>query len=279
MKGDRLHYTPRQLAFIRRRKRMPRRDLHAAFVRKFRRRDVSVDHLRCLCVRRGWTGASRAKQAQRRKGRSSAYSKAELSWIKRRRKMARRELHALFVKTFARAVSQDALHATCLRHGWLTGRDGGFEKGHAPANKGMKMPYHPNSARTRFKKGGRSGEAKRKYKPIGSERTSKDGYLERKVHDGFPMQSRWRAVHLLNWEAKHGAIPAGHCLKNLDGDRLNTAPSNWELIPRALLPRLNSRWGKRRYDHAPAAVKPTIMAIAKLEQRLREKPSNQQTSE
>lgn len=98
---------------------------------------------------------------------------------------------------------------------------------------------------------------------------SKDGYRERKVNDDLPLQRRWRAVHLVEWEAINGPLPAGHALKCLDGDKTNTAPSNWQLIPRALLPRLNGRFG-RDYDHAPAELKPTIMATAKLEHRLRE---------
>lgn len=268
MKGARIKYTPRQLAFIRRRKKMPRIDLRAAFVRRFRRRDVSIDNLRQLCARNGWATGPRKG---RFKGRLRVYTKAELTWIKRRRTMPRRDLHVAFIAAFPHhTVSLKGFKQLCNAKGFMTGRDGRMVKGNVPANKGKKMPYHPNSARTRFQKGGRTGRAAALYKPIGTTRLSKDGYLERKIHDGLPLQSRWRAVHLLNWEAKHGAVPAGHCLKCLDGDKRNTDASNWELVPRALLPRLNSRWGKRRYDHAPAEVKPTIMAIAKLEHRIRE---------
>jgi len=266
---DRLHYTSRQLTFIRRRKKLPRRELHAAFVRRFRRRDISVDNLRCLCVRHGWLTGPRKG---RFKGRLRVYTKAELTWIKRRRTMPRRELYAAFIAVFPHhTVSLKGFKQLCKTKGFMTGRDGRLVKGNIPANKGKKMPFNANSARTQFKKGSRTGRASDLYKPIGSTRLSKDGYLERKVHDGLPMQSRWRAVHLLNWESEYGALPAGHCLKCLDGNKGNTAPSNWELIPRALLPRLNSRWGKRRYDHAPDELKPTIMAVAKLEHRLREK--------
>jgi hypothetical protein len=56
----------------------------------------------------------------------------------------------------------------------------------------------------------------------------------------------------------------------LDGNKQNTDPSNWELIPRALLPRLGGRFG-RDYDNAPDALKPTIMAVAKLEHAARSK--------
>ena len=64
-------------------------------------------------------------------------------------------------------------------------------------------------------------------------------------------------------------MPAEHCLKCIGDDKTNTAPENWMLIPRALLPRLNGRFG-RGYNDAPAEVKPTIMAITKLEHLVRE---------
>ena len=110
------------------------------------------------------------------------------------------------------------------------------------------------------------------YKPIGTERMSKEGYRERKVHDGMPLQSRWRAVHLIEWEAVNGPIPDGHCLKCVDGDRTNTAHTNWELVSRALLPALNGGRHKRRlaYDEAAAELKPALLTMAKVEHRVRE---------
>lgn len=203
-KGVRIRYTAKQLAFIKRRRKLPRRALHAAFVRRFRRRDVSLEDLKTLCT----------------------------------------------------------------RNGWKTGRTGCFEKGIVPFNKGKKMPYNANSARTQFKKGDRTGRANEVYKPIGTERLSKEGYLERKIHDGLPMKSRWRQVHVLNWTAINGPVPRGYCLKNIDGNRLNVEASNWELIPRALLPRLNGRFG-RGYDNAPTELRPAIMSVVKLEHQLR----------
>jgi hypothetical protein len=205
------------------------------------------------------------------KGRCIVYSAAELAFIKRGSRQSRRELHAQFVARFKRRnITLDHIKSLCWRKGWKTGRTGCFEKGAEPANKGKEMPYNANSARTRFKKGNRSGRAKLQYKPLGTRRLSKDGYAEIKIHDGLPLQSRWRAVHLVEWEKKNGPLPKGHCLKSLDSNRLNTDPSNWELIPRALLARLSGRFG-RGYDDAPADLKPTIMAVARLEQRLHEK--------
>lgn len=205
------------------------------------------------------------------KGRAIHYSEAELAWIEARAHLPRRVLYACFAYQFDRDdVSQDNLTSLCKRKGWLTGRTGQFQKGQVAHNKGKPMPAHPNSLRTQFKKGERRGVATRLYKPIGSERLSKEGYVERKVNDDLPLQRRWRGVHLIRWEAEHGPLPKGHCLKCLDGDKTNTAPANWLLIPRALLPRLNGRWCPVAFDDAPPEMKRTLLATAQLEHAARE---------
>lgn len=202
------------------------------------------------------------------KGHWIAYAEEELAWIEARKTLPRRELHAMFVARWSRSdVSFANLKALCTRKGWLTGRTGRIEKGTVSHNKGKPMSpeIRAKCAPTMFQKGNRTGRANHIYKPIGTERISKDGYLERKVHDGLPMQSRWRAVHLINWEALHGPIPDGMCLKSRDGNRQNTDPANWELLDRALLPVLNGGgWGKLSYDEAEPEVKPALMALAKL---------------
>lgn len=200
------------------------------------------------------------------------YSAAELAFLEERKATPRQALYAAFVAEFGREdVSFESLRALMKRRGWLTGRTGCFEKGQAAHNKGKKMLYNAASAATQFKAGApRAGRAAEVYKPIGTERVSEQGYIERKVHDGLPMQSRWRAVHLIRWEEAHGRVPGGHALKCLDGDRTNTDPSNWEPVPRGMLPRLSVSRG-RDYDHAPDELKPMIMAVARLEHAVAER--------
>lgn len=205
------------------------------------------------------------------------YSSDELAFIEARKSMPRRLLHDKFIKKFGRVdVSVDALKALCLRKGWRTGRTGCFEKGSVPANKGKKMPYNPKSARTQFKKGHRP--ASTKY--LGHERVSRDGYVEisvqeRNPHTGF--ERRYVLKHRWEWEKVNGPVPDGMALKCIDGNKSNTVPSNWKLIPRAMLPRLNGIYG-RGYDHAPAEVKPTIMAVTELEYILSERKKGQAES-
>lgn len=211
------------------------------------------------------------------KGHRINYSAAELAWLGANRTLPIGDYHQAFCAVFDRTdVSAANLHALRKRKGWRTGRTGCFERGSTPANKGKpcapgKGGNHPNARRTQFTPGQRRGVAVRLYKPIGAERVSRDGYLERKINDDLPLQARWRAVHLIRWEAEHGALPKGMALKCLDGDKLNTAPSNWALIPRAILPRLNGgpHQSFMAYDAAPAELKPTILATAKLAHRAR----------
>lgn len=198
------------------------------------------------------------------RGRGISYSTRELAWIKRHRAFARRDAHAAFCEKFNRQdVTLDHFKALYKSKGWWTGRTGCFPKGHVPVNRGQKMPYNANSARTQFKKGSRMGPANEQYKPIGTERVTRDGYIERKIHDRLPLQSRWRAVHLLNWEAMHGPIPLGHFLKCRDSNHTNTDPSNWILLPRSVQPFLNGHRGPN-YDQAAPEVKPAILTLAKL---------------
>jgi hypothetical protein len=211
------------------------------------------------------------------KGHWIKYSGEELDFIKRRSRLMRPELHAQFVKRFRRRdVTVGHLNALCKRMGWLTGRTGQIQKGAVPHNKGKKCApgsggRHPNARKSQFKKG--SLPHNTNYE--GHERVSKDGYVEISVRRTNPRTGYERSYvlkHRWQWEQAHGPVPEGMCLK-CKGDQLNTDPSNWELVPRALLPRLNGRFG-RGYDEAPAEIKPTIMAVVKLEHQLREKQSS-----
>ena len=203
------------------------------------------------------------------KGHAIRWSEAELAWIEARCTTPRALLLDEFRIAFDRPeITLSNLAALCKRKGWLTGRTGRFEPEQIPHNKGRPMPFHPNSAKTRFRK----GNAPANRKPLWSERIGKEGYVEIKVPVSNPYtghSTRYMHKHRWRWEQANGPLPRGMVLKCLDGDRHNTDPSNWEAIPRAMLPRLNGRFG-RDYDSAPAEMKPTIMAVAKLEYGVRQ---------
>lgn len=278
MRRARIRYSAPELAFLEARRTMPRRVLHAAFVEAFGRKDVTPDDIKALCSRRGWaTGRARWSTAEDAMLRA-LYPDTPTATVAER---CGHSLSSTYQRAYHLGLAKSAAYLASPAAGRTTGRQGigtRFEKGHAPANKGLRRPgWAPGRMReTQFTKGERRGVAVKLYKPIGTERITKDGYLERKIHDGLPLQSRWRAVQLLRWEEVHGTMPKGMALKCLDGDKRNTDPSNWTLIPRALLPRLNGgRSGRLSYDAAPAELKPTILAAAKLDHaaRVRKKAS------
>lgn len=202
------------------------------------------------------------------KGRIITYSSAEIDWLRANGTLPGPDLHAGFVAAFGRAdVSKTNLVAKRKRMGLSTGRTGRFVPGQIPANKGKPMPFNAASAATRFKPGQLSGRARQMHKPIGAIRISKDGYRQIKIHDGLPMQSRWRGLHIVNWEKLNGPLPEGMALKCLGDDITNCDPANWQAIPRAVLARLNGGRFRKRipYDEAAPELKPTLMAVAQLE--------------
>lgn len=117
---------------------------------------------------------------------------------------------------------------------------GRFSKNHATWNKGTSFHAGGRSAETQFKPGALQGNAAAIVKPIGHERMSKDGYLERKINDSLPFKNRWKAVHVLLWETQHGSVPKGHAVIFVNGDKSDIRIENLELISRKDLMKRNS---------------------------------------
>jgi hypothetical protein len=152
-----------------------------------------------------------------------------------------------------------------FRPGSHVGKAHQFLPGHVPANKGLRRPgWGPGRMKAhQFKPGVRQGVAVRLYKPIGAERVSKDGYRERKVNDDLPLQARWRAVHLLVWEAAHGPVPAGHAIVFVNGDKADIRLDNLACIPRADLMRRNS------LHRLPPSLVQTIRLLGAVKRQIR----------
>lgn len=109
-----------------------------------------------------------------------------------------------------------------------------YSKGHVPANKGKKLSAetYAKCANTMFKPGSKPHN----YKPVGSERITRDGYLERKVED----PGKWRAIHVIVWEEANGPVPAKHKIVHKDKNQLNNDLSNLECLTYADVMRMNS---------------------------------------
>lgn len=193
--------------------------------------------------------------------RAIPYSERELAYMKENCTADRKKTYSSFCVRFNRPeVTLDQYNSKCKREGWLTGRNGQYNVGVIPANKGKKMPYNAKVAATQFKK----GQVPHNIKPIGHERIGPDGYVLVKVdeqHPHFPSHKGWyRHKQRVEWEKAHGPIPKGMFLKCLDSDKANTDPSNWVLLERGILARLN----EAGYDNAPVELKQTVMVTAQL---------------
>lgn len=184
-----------------------------------------------------------------------------------------RTLDQCYRKAYALGLKKSAQFLDSERSGRLTGSNRStstrFQAGAAPWNKGTNFVAGGRSAETRFVKGERRGVAVALYQPIGAERISKDGYLQRKVNDDLPIHRRWRAVHVLAWEEVNGPLPPGHAVVFRDGNKANVALENLELVSRA---ELLSRNTLHRYPKEVALLIQLRGALMrKINNRLRSK--------
>jgi len=272
MKRRRIPYSAKEMAWLESNFRLVISDYHRAFVAAFDRPDVSLSNLNHLRKRKGWKVG---RDGSRYVGRHRSFNDAEISWLRENRTMVISDYHAAFCKRFSRTdILLQSLHALRKRKGWRTGRTGCFAKGLIPHNKGKRCApgeggRHPNARRTQFQK----GRLPHNTRGAGHERIdSKDGYVILIVDEVNPWTgAATRPVHKHRylWEQANGPLPDGYVLKCLDGDKRNCDPSNWEPIPRGILPQLNGRHGIA-YDQAAPEVKPVLMTLAKLKRAARE---------
>lgn len=169
------------------------------------------------------------------------------------------ELTQLFNDRFERTMTQQQIKSFVHNRGITSGRTGRFEKGQVSWNKGKKGYMGPNV--TSFKK----GNSPANLKPLYTERIdTKDGFIlikvpERDPHTGFP--TRYKHKHVWVWEQSNGPVPKGMKVAFRDGDKSNCDPGNLMLVSSAELLSMNLHG----YRTAPEELKPTILALAKME--------------
>lgn len=181
-----------------------------------------------------------------------SYTLQQIDWLRKNRPiMVQAELVTAFNEIFKTQLSGNALKRTCLRYGIQAGNSGRFVAGDKSWNAGLSTPRR--SVETAFKK----GHVPKTYLPVGTEIKRNDNYIWKKIAD----PNVWHEKHRLIWESVHGPLPKGTVVIFLDGDRLNFEPDNLQLITRQELLRLNLH----KYTQAPPELKPTILALSKVE--------------
>jgi hypothetical protein len=274
MRGARITYSEAELAFIESRRDRPRAEICAEFVLAFGRTDVRVEHITALCKRQRWNTARTTYTAAEDAVLLARFAETPTAQIAA---VLNRSPGSVTHRARLLGLAKSAAYLATAASGRMqSGTDIGartyFRRGEPSHNTGRTYPkgWAPGRmAETQFVK----GQGGWNHKPIGFERVAGQ-YTFTKVSDirHVPWTVNWKLTHVLKWEAIHGPVPSDQCLKNIDGNRLNTNVENWQLIPRAILPQLNGGRGKRLgYDAAPAELKPVILAVAKLSHTITKK--------
>lgn len=148
-----------------------------------------------------------------------------------------------------------------------TGASSRFQKGQRPWNTGMKgFQAGGRAKQTQFKPGSRPHT----WKPLGSERVSRDGYLQRKVTDtGYPPKD-WLGVHILLWTEAHGPVPRGHKVTFRNGNKQHIELENLELLSNAEMMLRNT------IQRFPQELQATIRAVGKLKRVIKENTHEKQ---
>ena len=152
-----------------------------------------------------------------------------------------KEMAAVLNEIFGTSYTQSQIKGFYSNHNLNSGLTGRFEKGHVSANKGQKMSkdLYEKCKGTMFKK----GNVPSNHRPVGSERVTKDGYIEVKIAE----PNKWRLKHLVAWERVNGPLPKGYAILFLDGNKQNTDISNLRLMSRSELLIMN-RFGIKGAD-------------------------------
>lgn len=141
------------------------------------------------------------------------YTPSELAYLREHYADTSNDMLGKVLNRNARNVAQKARKLGLAKSPhFLEVHGGRFQQGLHPWNKGVPgSTGHQDACRATQFKPGRPAELSANYRPIGSVRIAKGGYLEQKVTDDrslYPAR-RWAPVHRLVWEREVGPIPTG----------------------------------------------------------------------
>ena len=140
-----------------------------------------------------------------------------------------KELVTLMNEKFDYEFSSQQIEGALRRYNLKTGNTGQFKKYKEPWNKGLKGYMGAN--KTSFKK----GNIPPNYKPVGSERVTRDGYTEVKIKD----PNKWELKHRHIYKKHYGEIPSGYNVIFADKNISNFDIDNLILVSKAEMLMLN----------------------------------------
>ena len=145
------------------------------------------------------------------------------------------EIRDLVEREYKITLKKSQIKNFKTRYKAKSGTAGGqFKKGNIPYNKGKKMPseIYEKVKGTMFKK----HHTPHNHREVGSERISKDGYIEIKTKE----PNKWELKHRVVYRDFYkDDIKRNEVVIMLDGNKLNLSPENLQKITRAELVRYN----------------------------------------
>ena len=139
-----------------------------------------------------------------------------------------REIQEEFSRRFWQ-ISVSQIKSFVGNHHLNTGRNGRFQKGDVPWNRGRNTGH--TSPETEFK----TGHMPHNHKPVGTEVVDSYGYVKVKVAE----PKSWRFKHHMVWEQHHGEIPRGYSVTFRDGNKSNLDINNLALVSKAMILKMN----------------------------------------
>ena len=169
------------------------------------------------------------------------------------------QIQETFKEKFGHDITIQQIKSYICNHHLTTGKDGKFKKGNVPHNKGKKGVYAKGCEKSWFKE----GNIPMQHRPVGSERITRDGYIEIKVAE----PNKWDLKHRVVYENLYGKIPDGHVLIFRDGNKENVAIDNLILVTRGV----NAVINREGISACKNEMKDTAVIFAKLKSAVSKK--------
>lgn len=155
-----------------------------------------------------------------------------------------KEILEEFNARFPEQITLSQVKGYIENHKLNTGRNGQYQKGNVPANKGTKGLYNVGGNKTSFRK----GESPHNHKPVGTVSVRHNNNRGHKyVYVKVAEPNKWRMLHVVTWEKHNGSVPNGMNIIFLDGNTLNTDIDNLAIINRGENATIN-KFGLRAND-------------------------------
>lgn len=142
-----------------------------------------------------------------------------------------KKLQEMINKKFNLQLTINQITGFASRNNLTNGIDMSFKKDLIPWNKGKKGLRFPGSEKGWFVK----GQDPVNYRPVGSERITRDGYTEIKTAN----PNIWKLKQRLIWEDAHGELPKNHTVVFADGNKENLEIDNLICLSREELLKMN----------------------------------------